>query len=149
VLGAVCDPVIEVGPGVTGLPWVREDPPGAGPLAALVAGVDALSTAGPVIVLACDMPFVDVPVLRLLADRVGDATVIPVAGDRFQYTCARYGPAAVTRARHALTRGESALKAAVDPGHEVLVEEEWRTVGEVDTFADLDTPGDLQRLGLS
>ena len=34
VLGAVADPVIEVGPGWSELPAVREDPPGSGPLAA-------------------------------------------------------------------------------------------------------------------
>ena len=39
VLSAVCDPVIEVGQGVTGLPAIQEDPAGAGPLVALVAGV--------------------------------------------------------------------------------------------------------------
>ena len=61
VLRAVCDPVLEVGPGVSGLPAVREDPPGAGPLAALGAGAAELARgghAGPVLVLAVDMPFV-------------------------------------------------------------------------------------------
>jgi molybdopterin-guanine dinucleotide biosynthesis protein A len=149
VLGAACDPVIEVGPGVTALRWVREEPPGGGPLAALVAGVDALSTRGPVLVLACDMPFVDVPVLQLLAHRAGDTTVVPVAGGRLQYTCARYGPAAITHGRLALTRGETALRAAIGAGHEVLAEDAWRTVGGPETFADLDTPGDLERLRLS
>ncbi len=38
VLTAVCDPVIEVGPGATQLPCVREHPAGSGPLAAFVAG---------------------------------------------------------------------------------------------------------------
>ena len=42
VLTAVCDPVVEVGPGVSGLPAVLEEPPGAGPLVALLAGVGAL-----------------------------------------------------------------------------------------------------------
>ena len=44
---AVADPVIEVGPGWTsGLPYVREDPPGSGPLVALWAGVEALREMG-------------------------------------------------------------------------------------------------------
>ena len=59
VLRTVCAPVIEVGAGVTELPSVREEPAGAGPLAALLAGVDALGVDGPVLVLGCDLPFVD------------------------------------------------------------------------------------------
>jgi molybdopterin-guanine dinucleotide biosynthesis protein A len=149
VLAAVCDPVIEAGPGLTGLPCVREEPPGSGPLAALVAATDALGTAGPVLLLACDMPFVDEPVLRLLANREGDAAVIPVAGGRLQLACARYGPAAIARAQRALERGEAALRAAVDADHEELTEEEWCAAGGPATFADLDTPGDLARFGLS
>jgi molybdopterin-guanine dinucleotide biosynthesis protein A len=149
VLAAVCDPVVEAGPGVTGLPCVREDPPGAGPLAALVAAAAALATAGPVVLLACDMPFVEEPVLRLLADRDGDATVIPVASGRLQLACARYGPAAIVRAQRALALGETALRAAVDADHEEIAEEDWVAVGGPDAFADLDTPGDLDRLGLS
>src|SRR5438093_7464181 len=71
-LKAVADPVLEVGPGWSALPSVREDPPGSGPLAAVAAGAGALRAAGhhgPVIVLAVDMPFVTVDLLRLLATR--------------------------------------------------------------------------------
>lgn len=149
VLVSVCDPVVEAGPGLAGLPHVPDDPPGAGPLAAFVAACDALATRGPVVLLACDMPFVDEPVLRLLVDHEGDATVIPIAGGRLQYACARYGPGAVARARDALRRGERALRAAVGADHEELAEDAWRAVGGPDVFADLDTPGDLARLGLS
>ena len=46
LLTAVADPVIEVGPGWSGLPAVREDPPGSGPLAALGAGAASLRAAG-------------------------------------------------------------------------------------------------------
>ena len=67
VLSAVCDPVVEVGRGVTELKCVREYPPGSGPLAALVAGADELAV-DEVLLLACDYPFIDEPVLRLLAD---------------------------------------------------------------------------------
>src|SRR3954468_1318664 len=65
-LAAVADPVLEVGPGWSVLPAVREDPPGSGPLAAVVAGAAALRAGGhdgPVIVLAVDMPFVTVELL--------------------------------------------------------------------------------------
>jgi molybdopterin-guanine dinucleotide biosynthesis protein A len=149
VLGAVCDPVVEAGPGVSDLRSVRELPPGGGPLAALVAAASALATPGPIVLLACDMPFVEEPLLRLIADRNGDATVIPLAGGRPQFACARYGPAAIARAHEALARGESALRAAAGADFESIVEDEWRVVGGPDAFADLDTPEDLARLGLS
>ncbi|MCU1467162.1 MAG: molybdopterin-guanine dinucleotide biosynthesis protein, partial [Actinomycetia bacterium] len=92
VLASVCVPVVEVGFGVSGLPCMREDPPGAGPLAALVAGARSLSgKGGPVVLLACDLPFVEAPVLQLLAEWPGAPTVIPVVDGRLQYVCARYG----------------------------------------------------------
>src|SRR5918912_556717 len=67
VLSAVADPVVEVGPGWSHLPAVREDPPGSGPLAALAAGAAALRAAGhdgPVLVLAVDMHRVPAELLR-------------------------------------------------------------------------------------
>jgi molybdopterin-guanine dinucleotide biosynthesis protein A len=141
VLGAVCDEAVEVGPGVTSLRAVRESPPGSGPLAALVAGADALGRR-PVLLLACDMPFVDVALLRLLAEWPGDGTVVPVAGGRLQYTCARYGADALQRGRD----GARALKAVVGDGATVVDEAVWRAVAPEHAFADIDTPDDLQRL---
>src|SRR5438132_14472 len=46
VLAAVADPVVEVGPGWSPLPAVREDPPGSGPLAAVSTGAAALRRRG-------------------------------------------------------------------------------------------------------
>jgi molybdopterin-guanine dinucleotide biosynthesis protein A len=146
VLAAVCDPVIEVGSGVSGLPAVREDPPGAGPLAALVAGAGALG-ALPVVLLACDMPFVDEPLLRLLAQWPGDGTVVPVADGRFQYACARYGAAAIDEANAALRSGHGGLKHATDATVTYLSEREWQAVAPAHAFADFDTPGDIARFG--
>ena len=79
VLSAACDPVIEVGPSVSGLPAVQEDPPGAGPLVALLAGVGALGNPRVVVLLACDLPFVEAPLLQLLVEWPGNGTVIPCA----------------------------------------------------------------------
>src|SRR5919206_1287305 len=91
VLAAVADPVIEVGPGWSGLPAVREDPPGSGPLAALGAGAAALRAHGHdgcTLVLAVDMPWVTVELLRLLAERPGPMTAVPRAGGHPQPMCA-------------------------------------------------------------
>jgi len=149
VLAAACDPVIEVGSGASELHCVREDPPGSGPLAALLTGARAMEVHIPVVLLACDLPFVELPIVRLLADWPGTETVIPVVDGRLQYACARYGPDALQRAEAALLAGDHSLRAAAGDDHDELTESQWRAVGPANTFADVDTPADLRRLGLS
>jgi len=120
VLSEVCDPVIEVGPGVSGLPAVEEEPRGAGPLVALLAGVGALGNPRAVVLLACDLPFVEPAVLRLLVEWPGWGTVVPVVDGRFQYACARYGTTAVEEATAALRTGVSSLRAVAGADCEYL-----------------------------
>jgi molybdopterin-guanine dinucleotide biosynthesis protein A len=154
VLTAVCDgPVLEVGPGASGLPAVREDPPGAGPLAALAAGGDALRARrhlGCVLLLAVDLPLVDEPLLRMLAGWPGADTLVPEADGRPQVACARYGPDALTLAGELVAAGERSLRALLAAvGHDVLPEAEWRRVAPPDVFADVDTPTDAAALGIT
>lgn len=149
VLASVCDPVVEVGSGASDLRCVREDPIGAGPLAALVAGARSFPAGGAVVLLACDLPFVEAPILRVLAEWPADRTVIPRIGGRLQYVCARYGPDALERAAEAVRSGERALRLVDAFDHDVLDEDEWRVVAPPETFSDVDTPEDLNRLGLS
>ena len=149
MLVAACDPVVEVGSGASGLRCVCEDPPGSGPLAALVAGARAIETRTPVVLLACDLPLVEPPILCLLADWPGRQTVIPVVDGRLQYACARYGSDALERAEIAFAAGERSLRCAGDGDRDELSEAQWRAAGPANTFADVDTPADLRRLGLS
>jgi molybdopterin-guanine dinucleotide biosynthesis protein A len=149
VLSAVCDPVIEVGPSVSGLPAVQEDPPGAGPLVGLLAGVGALGNPRTVLLLACDLPFIEPALLELLRDWPGTGTVIPMVEDRAQYACARYGASALEAARLALRSGVLSLHALAHSQSEYLTEAEWGDVVSADVFADVDTPDDLRRLGLA
>ena len=153
-LRAVADPVLEVGPGFSALPAVREDPPGTGPLAAVATGAAALRAAGhdgPVIVLAVDMPFVTVELLRLLATRAGPATAVPRAAGHPQVLCARYGPDALAGVDRLLAAGGVSLRKlleAMDARGEVgwIHPEEWRPVAGAEALADVDTPDDLRRL---
>jgi molybdopterin-guanine dinucleotide biosynthesis protein A len=154
VLAAVTDPVVEVGPGWSELPAVREDPPGSGPLAAVSTGVAALRAAGHdgrVIVLAVDMPRVNAEVLRLLAERPGSATAVPRADGHPQVLCARYGPDVLAAVDRLLAAGGKSLRALVEDlagtGDVAWVEpEEWEPVAGPGVFSDVDTPEDLQRL---
>jgi molybdopterin-guanine dinucleotide biosynthesis protein A len=149
VLTSVCDPVVEVGPGVSGLPAVLEDPLGAGPLVALLAGVGALGQPKSVILLACDLPHVSPELLRLLVEWPGSGTVIPVVDGRFQYACARYGAAAFDEALAAVRTGRLSLQALAAADCAYVSESEWGAVASALTFADVDTPEDVRRLGLA
>lgn len=140
----VCDPVVEVGPGYSGLRRVDEDPPGRGPLAALVAGADAVDTGGPVLLLACDLPFVTEALLGRLAGWDGTGTVVPVdLAGREQLVCARYSPEAIDRARIQLADGERSLRSVLRDGDFVRV-----TDVDPQELIDVDTPEDAKRWGI-
>lgn len=141
---AVDGPVVEVGPGHTSLPPVREDPPGSGPLAAVAAGVAAVPS-GPAVVLACDLPFVGVSLLAFLAAQPG--TAVPVVDGREQWLCATYSAAALERVAAMVAEGERRMSAlAFDAVF--LDEAVWGHVATARDFADVDTPEDAVRLGV-
>jgi molybdopterin-guanine dinucleotide biosynthesis protein A len=142
---------VEVGPGHTTLPAVREDPPGRGPLAALVAGVIALrEDAAPApdafVLLACDLPHAG-PVLDALLAAPPATLVVPLdPGGMPQYVCARYSSSLVDRAVSLVRGGELSLRALVSrvPDHE----RRELTGLDPDVLADIDTPADARRLGV-
>jgi molybdopterin-guanine dinucleotide biosynthesis protein A len=142
VLLAVCGRCVEVGPGRSGLPATRESPAGAGPLAALVAGVRALDDEGPIVLLGCDYPRLDATALRAVVQAPPPTTTaIARARDRLHYVCARYSADAIVAAAARLAAGERALRwiealphVAVDLDPAVLL--------------DVDTPDDAAALGL-
>jgi molybdopterin-guanine dinucleotide biosynthesis protein A len=151
VLAAVCDPVVEVGAGGSGLPCVTDDWPGAGPLAACVTGWRALGgrdRPGPVTVLAVDLPAMTAAALAVVADHPGTGSVVPVIDHRPQPLAARWSAAAFGLA-----------EALVEAGHRAMVEllervpwtalrdPAFAAVGGAAVFADVDTPEDLARLG--
>lgn len=80
VLGLLTGPVVVVGPArptCRDVGWVREEPPGGGPLAALAAGLG--SVRGPrVLLLAADLPFLTAAALRVLEDAAGDGSAMAV-----------------------------------------------------------------------
>jgi molybdopterin-guanine dinucleotide biosynthesis protein A len=152
-LGAVCAPVLEAGDGVSGLPAVRESPSGAGPLAALAAAGAWLRDRAhhaPAILLAVDLPGVDEALLRWLAERPGEPTVVLRVEGRLQPVCARYGADALVAAGSLVAVGIRALHELFDVvEHDVVEEDEWRNVASPDTFLDVDTPADAERLGIA
>ncbi len=152
LLRAVCDPVIELGPGVSGLPSHRESPSGSGPLSALATGGEVLRECGhlgPTIVLAVDLVRVDDALLRLVRDWPGAPTVVPSADGRLQPVCARYGADALVAARSLVDGGIRSLMELFDVvEHDVMVDDVWQRVAPPDAFDDVDTPEDARRLGI-
>ncbi len=147
---------VEVGPGRSGLGALHEDPPGSGPLVALVAGAAALRAGGyegPVLVVACDLPGLTGRVLTMLATWPGPASVVPVVAGQPQLLCARWSPGALASAAALVVSGERAMRsllAAPGPeGVELPGPDRWEPEVDERAFADADTPDDLDRLGIA
>ncbi|MFD9433907.1 NTP transferase domain-containing protein [Streptomyces sp. NPDC060002] len=117
VLGACADArttVVVADPRPTARPvrWAREDPPGAGPVAALDAGLRH-TAADDVLVLSADLPFLAADTVRrlLTALRAGAAegVLLTDADGREQPLVAAYRTAALRRELAVLTAGEGGL----------------------------------------
>jgi len=152
LLQRVAAPVIEVGPGVSGCPSVVEVPRGGGPLAAVAAGNEELrarGSQGDALVIACDMPLLSEPLLRLLAEFSPPGTVIPVVCGQPQPLCARWGAGDMARCRDLLAAGARSLRHLATQPSSVLIDESvWGGVADEWSFADLDHPQDVTRLGI-
>lgn len=152
VLAEVAAPVVEVGPGYSSLPATREDPPGHGPLAGFAAGaawLEAMPWHGPFLVVAVDLPSLSVELLRWLATRPGDRTVVPVVAGVAQSLCARYAPGTGVVATRLLAGGDRSMHALLDAVAPTYVDvEEWGGVASPAVFADVDTQADADRAGL-
>lgn len=145
VLGAVCDHVLEIGPGYSAFTSIVEDPPGEGPLSAVVAGWRFLERPSRVLVLAVDMPFVTADLLRSLRDVEDDRTLVPTDGHRLQPLCARWSGDGLAVAEELFLSGTRSMMAAVQAiPHKVI---DLAALGVHDKtsmlLADVDTPADL------
>ena len=161
LLSEVARPVIEVGPGYTGLVHVQESPVGEGPLAGVAAGWEALAgpealagrgAVGAVLVVATDLPRLTGGLLDLLASHPGPGCIGPLDdGGRPQPLCARYPARVLARATALVSGGTRALQALLE-GEEVtwLPPEVWGpAAGRGDALSDVDTPAELARLSAS
>jgi molybdopterin-guanine dinucleotide biosynthesis protein A len=152
LLRRVVASAVEVGPGLSGLSSLREEPAGAGPLAAVVAGWDTLRDGGygAALVVAGDLPFVSEPLLRLLVEWESTRSVVPVVDGRDQPLCARWSREDLDEARELLVRGERSLRHLSKRSNvDYLDESTWGRVATWREFADVDTPDDLRRFGLN
>jgi molybdopterin-guanine dinucleotide biosynthesis protein A len=145
---AVADEVVVVGPQVpTSRPvtWTREDPPGGGPAAGLLAGLDALAFRPQLVcVLAVDMPRFSAGTVARLVDVLlssdeTDAACLVDEEDRKQWLAGVYRYDALAGARPADREDEHGLstRKMLMPLRIVGVPAVEGEARDVDTWADL------------
>jgi molybdenum cofactor guanylyltransferase len=150
VAGAVTDArrLVVVGPGY-GVPaavFTREEPPGAGPVAAIAAGL-AHVTAPYVAVLAGDLPFLDQASVRVLQAAAADHDVALLVDDagRDQLLCAVWRTPALSAALGRLPAlAGSPVRALLAAPLRVARRTVSPATGPPPWF-DCDTPADLAR----
>ena len=152
LLLSVVDTAIEVGPGVSGLAWTREEPLGEGPLVAIVEGRRFLRRRGhegAALVVACDLPLLSAQLLTLLCDWKAPGSVVPIVGEIPQPLCAKWGPRDLEGASDLVNAGVRSLRHLTSQPDVVLLDESnWREHVNEDEFTDVDSPEDARRLGL-
>ena len=125
--------------------WTREDPPGGGPAAGLLAGIDAF-TAPPdlVVVLAVDMPRVTAATVARLVwsvkDAISDGALLVDRDGNAQTLCAVYRYNALALARPPDRTDEHGLPVRALVGSMLLLEvgATGPEAQDVDTWADLE-----------
>ncbi|WP_367321937.1 DUF6457 domain-containing protein [Streptomyces sp. HUAS ZL42] len=125
VLGACAEArttVVVADPRPTARPvlWAREEPPGAGPVAALDAGLRR-TTAEVVVVLSADLPFLEADTVRRLSTALrasadADGVLLTDADGRDQPLVAAYRAPALRRGLAALSHAASTSGSAADGG---------------------------------
>jgi len=140
---AGADRTLVVGPrrptGRTGVHWLRENPPGGGPLAAVAAALPEVS-APLVLLLAADLPFLDTATVTRLLTAVGDAdgALLVDADGRDQPLTAAYRTHALRAALAALGDPAGRPLRALTAGLRLI-----RLPDPADASFDCDTPDDL------
>ncbi len=152
LLLSVVETAVEVGPGVSGLAWTREEPLGEGPLVAIAEGRRALRQRGhngAALVVACDLPLLSDRLLKLLVDWDAPGSVVPMVRGTPQPLCAKWGARDLDGANDMIRAGVRSLRhLPTQPDVVVLDESDWRDMVEEDEFTDVDSPEDARRLGL-
>jgi molybdopterin-guanine dinucleotide biosynthesis protein A len=98
------------------------------PAAGIVAALRA-AAGEPIVVLACDMPFVPPDLIDFLAG-LDAAVAVPRVNGRLQPLLARYGPSAVAALEDALGRGAALRRAVADLDPLIVDEAELARFGD-------------------
>jgi molybdenum cofactor guanylyltransferase len=144
-IGKICGKVSLVGDpglyGTLGLPVVPDRFPGLGPLAGIEAALGT-TTVEWNLVVACDMPSLDVAILEKLfaVAEKGDCAVPSYEDGRIEPLCAVFHARCHPAILAALEAGVRKVSEALDP-----LELRYMPVATNRSFANLNTPEDLER----
>lgn len=126
---------------------LEDEEPFVGPLPALIAGLRVTGETRNVVV-ACDMPFLNVDLLNKLAATLEDDTdaVVPTTVDGAQPLHAAYGDCAIENLLAAMAAGERSLKGSLSRLRvRWFPEEEWKPIDpDGRSFLNVNTPEELQ-----
>ena len=113
-------PIVLVGDaaahGDLGLPVLADEPSGIGPLGGLSAllGHADVTGADAALALACDLPYLESPLVHRIATEAPDAwCVAPCEGELFHVLTARYSKSALPAVRETIAAGERSLQRVV------------------------------------
>jgi molybdopterin-guanine dinucleotide biosynthesis protein A len=124
------------------VPVWRESRSERHPLAGILEALERAR--GPVVVCACDMPFVQPDLVMYIAGLPG--TAVPEAGGRLHPLLARYDPAAVDVLERGLAEVVPLHEAVRQAGAHVVPESELARFGEPERLLfNVNTPADLGR----
>jgi molybdenum cofactor guanylyltransferase len=147
-LAVVARPVLVVGPDVgTGFESVPDDH--EGPLAAFASGGEALREQrclDPIVLVACDLPFVSAELLTFIGADLGEADAsVPMLDDRDQPLVACYASHAASVARDLVKDGRRAMRDLLESiAVHRIPERRWTRFAPKTALMDLDTPADLE-----
>jgi molybdopterin-guanine dinucleotide biosynthesis protein A len=132
---------VVVGPqrDITGVMWSEESRPGGGPVAAIAAGLPATS-AGTVVVLAADLPWIGPAIepLRTALDRSGADVAMLSSDGRLNYLAAAWRRPALGAAVHRLDdTADASMRRLVADARIVEVPDAGHWGEDCDTWTDL------------
>jgi len=129
------------------MPYVKDEYPGAGPLAGIHAGLKKAKY-GKVFVAAWDMPFITPELVRYLVDQLNDFdAVVPLFREKLQPLCAVYNKRCITYIEDSLKNGNNRVTSFLKSVRAKYIEEiEIKKIASPDVvFFNINTPGDYDK----
>ena len=155
LLKTLTERVVILGPeehyGFLGLPVLPDLVPSRGPLSAIYTGLERSET-DVNLFLACDMPSMQAPFLKLLVEKAAraDAVLMRLDDGRLEPLCAVYNRSCLPTVKANVERQRFKLSDLFpDLRTHYLTESDLHGLGlDRGIFANLNTPGDLEQPGL-
>ena len=142
------NPIFEIGRGYSYLDNIVEPDIGQGPLGAIVFGfkyLNKLGYVGPIMVLSCDLPFIDYRALNFINLSSKDKSVIPVIGGTKQPLCAKWSIDDLSFGSELYANKERSLKwFPITEGVLLNDNSVWEQFGGSINFKDVDTVEDMK-----